>query len=980
MPVFVEVVVNIPQVSGTYDYHVPPGLEDQVQVGCLVSVPFGSRTVQGVVIRRMDKAGVAETRPVIELVDPVAILTEHQIWLAHWLAETTLSPLASFIGLMLPPGVAQQADMLYTLVPSEVEQLGFQPTNTQTQLIHLLRKRGPLRGGQIDAAMPRRDWRPAARFLARKGMLTMRSVLPVPRIQPKFVKTARLAVPPEQAEKALSTLAQPLRRIQLADKGQESETSNLAIGRPGSAALARRQAILRYLHESKAAIDVQDLYAATHSNKADLDRLIHLGLVEVIEVNSPALERRQAMLRYLMREPGEIEVHWLYAESGGSLEDLYALEERGLVILGESEFFRDPLQQTEIMISQPLALTQDQQIVWQRIRGSIEQSLAGEVPPAMLLHGVTGSGKTEIYLQAVQAVLEAGRQAIVLVPEIALTPQTIRRFIGRFPGKVGLMHSGLSGGERYDTWRRARAGSLSVVIGPRSALFTPFANLGLIIVDECHDDSYYQADIKPHYQAVQAALACCARAAAVCLLGSATPDVVSYAQAIHGMSLYSGAQFPSSSSKDEIGRWRPGKEETSPGKESAPLVYLRLPNRILAHRDVVRAQLEYLELKEGLSSGYRRYEADSESIELPEVQIVDMRQELRNGNRSIFSQVLQDHLGQVLDRHQQAILFLNRRGTATYVFCRNCGLILKCPQCELPLIYHQLGAEPVVENPASLTPSGSRKSMSARLTCHHCGYERGLPEKCPQCKSPHIRQYGTGTERVVDEVQKFYPQARILRWDWETTRQKGAHEMILSHFLAHRADVLVGTQMLAKGLDLPLVTLVGVVIADVGLALPDYRANERTFQVLMQVAGRAGRSPLGGRVILQTFQPDHYVIQAAAAHDYATFAAMELEYRKKLGYPPYLQIVRLEYRHPDLEQAEAAGNKMAAQLKTWLAQEDRRATSLAGPYPPFFARISGQYRIHIILRGPDPVSLFYPKDRLSLFSDWHIEVNPPSLL
>ncbi len=255
-----------------------------------------------------------------------------------------------------------------------------------------------------------------------------------------------------------------------------------------------------------------------------------------------------------------------------------------------------------------------------------------------------------------------------------------------------------------------------------------------------------------------------------------------------------------------------------------------------------------------------------------------------------------------------------------------------------------------------------------------------MPQTCPQCKGTHIRQYGTGTERVVEEVEKLFPGARVLRWDWETTRQKGSHDLILSHFLAKRADVLVGTQMLAKGLDLPFVTLVGVILADVGLSLPDYRANERTFQVLMQVAGRAGRSPLGGKVIFQTFQPDHYVIQAAAAHDYDTFARQELEYRKRLGYPPFGQVVRLEYRHTRFEQAEQTANEMAARVKFWLQADDRRATSLLGPYPPFFAKSGGLYRYHLVLRGPDPVTLFQREDRLRFLSDWHVEVNPPSLL
>jgi primosomal protein N' (replication factor Y) len=402
----------------------------------------------------------------------------------------------------------------------------------------------------------------------------------------------------------------------------------------------------------------------------------------------------------------------------------------------------------------------------------------------------------------------------------------------------------------------------------------------------------------------------------VCLLGSATPDITS---------AYRAAQ----------GEWR----------------YLRLPARILAHKETVQFRLQKL----GQPSRYRPLENLAETIDLPSVRVVDMRQELQRGNRSIFSLALQEALTHVLEEKQQAILFLNRRGTATYVFCRDCGHVLKCPRCDTPLTYH---------------------SPQAALTCHYCGYQRKMPETCPACKSRRIRQYGMGTERVEAEVQALFPRVRTLRWDYETTRKKGAHEVILGHFVAGRADVLVGTQMLAKGLDLPLVTLVGVVLADVGLNLPDYRAPERTFQVLTQVAGRAGRSPLGGEVLLQTFQPEHYVIQAAAGHNYREFYTQELEHRRHLHYPPFTRLVRLEYRHNRLETAEAAAQAMAEQLRQSIRLEGRRSTELIGPAPCFFSRLAGLYRWQIVLRGPDPASLLSHRD----LGEWRVEIDPPSLL
>jgi primosomal protein N' (replication factor Y) len=488
-------------------------------------------------------------------------------------------------------------------------------------------------------------------------------------------------------------------------------------------------------------------------------------------------KRRSAALRALMQAVEEVNVSWVYAESGCNLSDLQALAERGLIVLRENETWRDPLERLDDkgleiggMSSFVPQLTSAQEEAWQQIQTAFSHS--NRKP--FLLHGVTGSGKTELYLRAAEAAMRRGGQAIILVPEIALTPQTVRRFLARFPGQVGLIHSKLSDGERYDTWRRARAGKLKLIVGPRSALFAPLSNIGLIAIDECHDDSYYQSE-PPFYHAVSAAQAYARLAGAICILGSATPDVTQ--------------------------RW---------GTEAGESTLLQLPGRIASAQESQPHQI----------------------LDLPPVSVIDMREELKTGNRGIFSRALLRALGETLERNEQAILFLNRRGTATYVFCRNCGYALRCQQCENPLTLHV--------------------SEKERLVCHHCGYTRQKPAKCPQCGSPQIREYGLGSERVETEVARLFPQTRILRWDWETTRQKDAHEIILTHFASHHADVLVGTQMLAKGLDLPLVTLVGVVLADVGLNLPDPFAAERVFQVLTQVAGRAWRSLRGGQVILQT--------------------------------------------------------------------------------------------------------------------------------
>jgi primosomal protein N' (replication factor Y) len=824
---FARVAVNIPSITGIFDYSLPEKLEQEILPGCLVTVPFGKQLVQGVVLELVSQPAVAETKLVIDLLDPSPVLTAAQLSLAKWLSVETLSSLAACIGMMLPSGLNQQADVLY-MIGGQPSGTGLKDSTTQSRLLDLLREKGSLRGRQIDRHFKNVDWRKSAQYLLKAELLTGRSILPPPSIRPKFIRTAQLSVPPEVAEAAMLSL------------GKTAGT----------------------------------------------------------------LSRRQAALRFLMVEKADVNVAWVYAQSGCQLSDLQELAERELIVLRETEIWRDPLEHVEsgdVKLITPPDLTSYQQAAWEQILQAFRSFPS--IPSPFLLHGVTGSGKTEVYIRAAQECINRAKEAIILVPEIAITPQMVRRFLARFPGQVGLVHSRLSEGERYDTWRRARLGQLKVIIGPRSALFTPLPNLGLVVVDECHDSSYYQSD-PPFYNAVNAVRAYARICGAVCILGSATPSIVQRFQAVS----------PGAATDDQS-------------------VLLELPKRIA-------------------------------NPGLPPVRVVDMRVELKSGNRGIFSQDLVNALDEVLKKNQQAILFLNRRGTATYVFCRDCGTAVRCPRCDTPLTYHVNGLS-----------SASGQSDST-LLCHHCGYTRQMPKKCPVCGSEQIRQYGLGSEKVEAELGTLFPSARTLRWDWETTRHKDAHEIILSHFTAHRADVLIGTQMLAKGLDLPLVTLVGIVLADVGLNLPDPFAAERSFDILTQVSGRAGRSSLGGRVILQTFQPEHYVIQAAAGHDYAAFYARELDNRRQLGYPPFSHLVRMEYRHVQSARAESETRELAAKIAGWIKDEDRRETTLIGPTPCFFSRLNGLYRWQVILRGPNPSSLLQEKNLAS----WRVEVDPLSLL
>lgn len=837
MTEYVRISVNVPQVSGVFDYHLPVELEGRVKSGCLVEVPFGKQLVQGIVLKGITEPEVQETKPVSTLLDPEPVVNPSQLGLALWMSDHFLAPVSTCLDLMLPAGLFQLSDTLFSII----NPLGEEPFSPlQQRILTHLKEKGDLRGRQLDAAFPRINWHPAAQALVKKGILSSRSVLPPPAVRPKVVRTAQLIRPIKDAE----------------------------------------------------------------------------ALVEQFSRQGPVRDRRMAALRFLNSEAMPVNVSWVYAASGTSLPDLERLAEIGLIQLSETEIWRDPLRDFQFQSQVPPQLTPDQEHALETIAKGLQSCIQGSIPKPCLLHGVTGSGKTEIYLRAVELALSLGKQAIILVPEIALTPQTVRRFLERFPGKIGLVHSQLSMGERYDTWRRARAGLLPVIIGPRSALFTPLPEPGLIILDECHDGSYYQEETLPAYHAVDTALEYARQTHSVIVLGSATPSVEMLYQA-------------------EKEGWE----------------RLELPLRMLAHRQAVAMQLERFSLpsKEISTQGL------TATLPLPRVKVVDMREELKEGNRSALSRALQEGLSGVLAKEQQAILYLNRRGTTTYVFCRECGRALRCPRCDQPLTYH---------------------SEHAALVCHTCNYRRQMPRECPQCGSDQIRQYGMGTEGVEKFVNEIFPAARTLRWDWETTRQKGAHEIILSHFANHRADILIGTQMLAKGLDLPLVTLVGVILADVGLSLPDYRAGERVFQLLSQVAGRAGRSPLGGEVIFQTYQPEHYAIRAAAMHDYAGFSRQELAYRQELGYPPYSRLVRLEFRDLNSQKAEAAARSFTGQVRGWIEEGKFRATEIIGPVPCFFARKAGYYRWQVILKGPEPARILVAKP----LGDARVSVDPLDVL
>jgi primosomal protein N' (replication factor Y) len=611
-------------------------------------------------------------------------------------------------------------------------------------------------------------------------------------------------------------------------------------------------------------------------------------------------EPMAAALEALAEEGPLVPLARLRAQTRIGEAGLRVLVERGLVAVEDVEVERDPLAALDVSPRQAPLLTAAQEAAYREIAAALEGK-DGEGPPVFLLYGVTGSGKTEVYLQALEKTVALGRRAIVLVPEISLTPQTVRRFAERFPGQVAVMHSALSLGQQFDQWRRIRDGHYAVVIGPRSAIFAPQPDLGLIVMDEEHEWAYKQQELAPRYHARAVAEKLAELTGAVLMLGSATPDLESYHRA-------------------RAGRYR----------------LLTLPERV----------------QPAAGDGSRSCAVRP----LPEVEVVDLRQELREGNRSIFSRSLERAVAEALAAGEQVILFLNRRGAASFVQCRDCGHVPTCSACAVSLTYH---------------------ATEERLICHHCHRSRRVPERCPQCQSPRIRFLGVGTEKVEEEAGRTFPGARLLRWDRDVTRRRGSHERILMRFLAHEADILIGTQMIAKGLDMPAVTLVGVISADVGLNLPDYRSGERTFQLLEQVAGRAGRGPRGGRVIIQTYTPHHYAIEAAARHDYDAFYEHEVSLRRRLGYPPFGRLARLVFAHTNATHAQEQALRLAAALRRECDVRGIPNLDVLGPAPALVPRVRGRYRWQITLRGGDPAELL---GELPFPLGWTVDIDPVSLL
>jgi len=935
----------------TFHYHIPVELEETLQPGHLVWVPFGHQEVQGIVVQLSANAPV-ETKPITRLARPEPVLTQMQLELAAWISEYYVAAFVEAVKLFIPPGLLTRKDKI----------------------------------GQKPAARAKREVQIELLADSHKVGLTL----------PKLGRNT-------QQTKVLGWLIEQ----QGIDSGREYSAT-----------------------EIKHYCELKSLSTLTTLEKQQIIALVNDGVTrtkggKVVRLLPPLKEARnllqtlrgtdkfEPVLDVLLQQNRPLWKSELYALVDTDLKTLRTLQKAGLIQLTEKPRFRDPLAGRIYEQTYAPTMTGDQAAAWETMERLAYPKNGPRQSSRFLLHGVTGSGKTEIFLRAIAETLEQGKQAIVLVPEIALTPQTVARFAGRFPDRVTVVHSQLSAGERYDVWRRVRDGEYDVVVGPRSALFTPMPNLGLIVIDEEHESSYKQnaeawGSFTVFYDTRAVAQRLADLTGSVIILGSATPSIDSYFKAkgnkaeekaeAEGLPEYTllemnrrvmghGRKAEKQAEAEGLVESRVGsvdqglaegqenqekeQEEEKEYEEKRHTVAVRDNEKNddggQAHSSVNRAEEGAAEVEFAGTDGVEDPPAFAEANErlapaiygeMPPVELVDMRQELRAGNRSIFSRLLQSELHATLDKGEQAILFLNRRGTRTFVICRDCGDVQKCTNCDVPFTFHE---------------------RADVLVCHHCNQRVPIPTVCPACDSKRIKYFGSGTQRIEELVSQIAPRARVVRWDADTTKGKGSHERILSTFMNREADVLVGTQMIAKGLDLPMVTLVGVIAADTGLYLPDFRSGERTFQLLTQVAGRAGRSDLGGRVVIQTYTPGHYAIQAAAQHDYEAFYRHEIAFRAEHGYPPFQRLLRLVYWDKKLEKAEKAATEMAAMLRYRLTEMGVAGslTNVMGPAPAFFSRFRGYYRWQVLVRAPDPTAVL---DGLPIPFGWRVDVDPVTML
>ncbi|MDD5095283.1 MAG: primosomal protein N' [Dehalococcoidia bacterium] len=885
---YAQIAVNAPTAwPRSFTYAIPSNFH--VFIGSAVWVPFGKRLLQGIVLNLTDQSPVEETKPIAEVIDSHPFLSEAQVELAGWISRHYLSPLFESAALMLPPGFERRVLTFIEALPNTSAEAIDVLTPMQKKIYDFLLTSGRLDVRELKKQVPQKQIEITVNQLTRKGLILKTTELERARISPKFKDYVTLSIDSQKAYEEASRLLAARKAPKQAD-------------------------LLKFLMEAGEPVPIARAKQNAKCSDGVIKALVDDGLIQKAKIGKTTTlkvisERASEALNNLRGEKGDkqwgevllllnkstkpLTTSEVRAKSGAPLTVIQEMEEKGWVSIEHIRLTRDPLTHRTFSAASPPKLTPDQESAWSQISRSLQKEPGA--PSVFLLHGITGSGKTEIYLRALEQTIALGKKAIVLVPEIALTPQTVDRFASRFPDRVAVIHSKLSPGEQFDEWQRIREGEFDVVIGSRSALFVPQPDLGLIVIDEEHEWTYKQHDKTPLYHARDAALKLAELVGAVVILGSATPDLESYHRA-------------------KKGDYR----------------LLELPNRVG-------------EFHKGAFPS------------LPQVEIIDLRQELKSRNRSIFSRKLTRAINSALDLHEQVILFLNRRGTASFVQCRDCGHVMRCRRCEITLTHHE-----------------SENS----LICHQCNYRIPPPTTCPECWSRRIKFLGIGTQKVEEETAKAFPRARLLRWDRDVTQGKYSHEEILKKFQDHQADILIGTQMVAKGLDIPLVTLVGVVNADVSLHLPHFSAGERTFQLLSQVAGRAGRGRRAGQVIIQTYSPGHYAILAAARQDYNAFYEQEIIFRQQYGNPPFNRLASLVYAHTNAKRCQEEAEKMANSLREERDSQGLANAAILGPVPAYIQRLRGRYRWQVMVRSPDPLAIL---SRITIGQGWTADIDPAGM-
>ncbi len=776
-----------------FTYLVPPELEPYAAVGSHAVVPFGTKTLTGVIVRRPTSTTVRSLKPVRDILDATPAYADELLRLTHWMAEYYFAPWGEVLKAAAPHGLLQDSKRIVRLVAPDVDNVLASlksSARSQKAVLQALARRPEFSIARLQKTTRVRSIHAVVHELAKRGWVEIMERFARPALKPKFEKV-----------------------VLLADSS------------PDAASLTpKQQKLITTLR-------------ALHDDGVSAERILK--------------------------------------EAGVSLSILNALSRKGFVRIERREVIRAPVSEFEEPLP-PITLNAHQA----NALASIEHALRAGRYKTFLLHGVTGSGKTQVYIEAIKKTLDAGKRAVVLVPEISLTPQTVRRFKTHFGEQIAVMHSRLSAGERYDTWRLAHEGRVGIVIGPRSAILAPLRNIGLIVVDEEHESSYKQFDATPRYHARDVAIVRAMHNHAAVILGSATPSVESYYNALVG--------------KYEL---------------------LELPER------VDNARMPRTEIINMADERRRVFE------ELKKASREGMKPFPKRIPLSTISEPLRREIAKRIAKNEGTILLLNRRGFSHVMECLDCGRVEKCDNCEVTLTLH---------------------TTKRHLRCHYCGFVKAPPTACPSCGGIDVRLHAFGTQQVEEELKTLLPNATVLRMDLDTTGRKGAHDRMLQQFGRGEVDILLGTQMVAKGLDFPHVTLVGVISADTQMLLPDFRASERTFQLLTQVAGRAGRAKLTGEVVIQTHQPQHYSLKHVVSHDFPGFYREELEYRKELDYPPFSRIVLVEFRGERENEVQHHIKKFSEYLVQLHAEKH---SLLLGPADAAIPKIRNRYRKHLILKN-----------------------------